>query len=106
MRYKPCPFCGSIYLKGPTIVDGYVSCKDCYACGPEPFVHIPPEAPWELKRKVMINAWNTRALDKTCKICYFWNQKLSMCIRQEGEHYGKKTKPGDTCPEWILKGGD
>ncbi|WP_415421251.1 Lar family restriction alleviation protein [Acetobacter fabarum] len=50
---KSCPFCNSRNVRLIELVNSYVHCRKCDACGPE-----------RATREAAITAWNTRAGEK------------------------------------------
>lgn len=66
MELKPCPFCGSTNLQGPTVGStDYIKCNDCWTYGPKPLVPIPMGTQWEIRLMHFEDAWNRRANEET-----------------------------------------
>ena len=60
MKRKPCPFCGSTNLFGPSMTQPYIKCNDCWTYGPKPMHTLPLNMQWELKLSIMEDSWNQR----------------------------------------------
>ena len=60
MRLKPCPFCGSTDLTGPSRMSQYIKCNNCATFGPTPFTKREVTMQWVLWAGYIVDAWNTR----------------------------------------------